>query len=342
MRIAICDNQVPFTRGGAERLRDALRIALLDRGHEVEIVGVPFRWHPPAQIPRHMMAWRLVDPVIAGADLAIAFRFPAYLARHPRKVVWLMHQHRTAYELWETDFGDLHQWSEGADVRAAIIAADSRAFAESPRVFAMSRTIASRLADACGVAAPVVRAPHPDPRRFRCNRFGDAVFYASRMDPLKRHRLLLESLVRTRSPVRCRLAGSGPERELLESAARNLGIERRVDFLGEISDAAVADEYANALAVFYGPYQEDYGYGPLEAFHSSKPVITCDDSGGPLELVTDGEGGYVVAPEPQALATAIDRLFDDRPSAERMGRSGRARLDALGLSWDRAVEELLA
>ena len=41
-------------------------------------------------------------------DAVIALKFPAYLASHDRKIVWLIHQHRSAYELWDhPDFGDL-------------------------------------------------------------------------------------------------------------------------------------------------------------------------------------------------------------------------------------------
>ena len=54
----------------------------------------------------------------------------------------------------------------------------------------------------------------------------------------------------------------------------------RVALLGHIPDAEKYAWYANALAVAYPPYDEDYGYVTLEAMLSAKPVITCADSGG--------------------------------------------------------------
>ena len=54
-------------------------------------------------------------------DAVIALKFPAYLASHDRKIVWLIHQHRSAYELWDhPDFGDLSVQEDGATVRDLI------------------------------------------------------------------------------------------------------------------------------------------------------------------------------------------------------------------------------
>ncbi len=92
-RIAICAAQIPFVRGGAEVLYESLRDELVRRGHQAEIVSLPFNWSTRLNIVQSALAWRLVDLTsAAGApiDLVIATRFPSYLVRHPRKVVWLI------------------------------------------------------------------------------------------------------------------------------------------------------------------------------------------------------------------------------------------------------------
>jgi glycosyltransferase involved in cell wall biosynthesis len=71
-------------------------------------------------------------------------------------------------------------------------------------------------------------------------------------------------------------------------------------------------------------------------------VITCVDSGGTLEIVSDGVNGFVVSPSPQRLAEAMDTLYRDRERAREMGLAGRRRIDELGIHWDRVVERLLA
>ena len=97
--------------------------------------------------------------------------------------------------------------------------------------------------------------------------------------------------------------------------------------------------YADALAVVYAPFDEDFGYVTLEAFLSGKPVITATDSGGTLEFVVDGENGFVCAPAPAALAGAVDRLLADAGLAPRLGAAGRHRAQAV--TWDGVVEQLL-
>ena len=100
--------------------------------------------------------------------------------------------------------------------------------------------------------------------------------------------------------------------------------------------------YANAIAVIYPPTDEDYGYITLEAMLASKPVITCTDSGGPLEFVSDRETGLIAEPTPEALAAAFDSLWENRRQAKTWGEAGRARYESLNLSWETVVKKLLA
>jgi glycosyltransferase involved in cell wall biosynthesis len=75
---------------------------------------------------------------------------------------------------------------------------------------------------------------------------------------------------------------------------------------------------------------------------ASKAVITCRDSGGPLEFVRDGETGLVVDACPEALALAMDTLWKDRFLAKELGEAGRAWYDALEISWETVAERLVS
>jgi glycosyltransferase involved in cell wall biosynthesis len=112
-----------------------------------------------------------------------------------------------------------------------------------------------------------------------------------------------------------------------------------VTFLGTVEDARLIELYADALAVIYPPYDEDFGYVTLEAFLARKPVITCIDSGGPTEFVQDGVNGWLCEPQPDAVAAAINAAFDDRRRTARMGDAGH---DLAGtISWDGVIEKLV-
>jgi len=70
-----------------------------------------------------------------------------------------------------------------------------------------------------------------------------------------------------------------------------------------------------------------------------KAVITCTDSGGPSELVRDGENGFVTAPTPEAISVAMRKLIDDRNLAQRLGEAGHAM--ASRMTWSGAIKQLL-
>ncbi len=95
-------------------------------------------------------------------------------------------------------------------------------------------------------------------------------------------------------------------------------------------------------AVVYPPFDEDYGYVPLEAMLSSKPVITCTDSGGPLEFVLHQETGLISEPTPSGIADAFDKIWDNPKAAKSWGEAGRYLYDSMDITWSNVIERLLA
>jgi glycosyltransferase involved in cell wall biosynthesis len=141
------------------------------------------------------------------------------------------------------------------------------------------------------------------------------------------------------SPTRLILAGRGTHEGELRRSIDALGVADRVELAGFVPDAALIDLYADALAVVYAPFDEDYGYVTLQAFRSGKPVITTHDAGGILEWVEDGVTGFVTDPTPEAVGAAVERIANDPALAQRMGDKARARV--ADLSWEPVVARLL-
>src|SRR5262245_56644448 len=134
MRILICAAQVPFVRGGAELLVEGLRDALHERGHTVDVVSLPFAWQPHELIGQAALSWRLLDLTHVGdlpIDLVICTKFPSYAVRHPRKVVWLVHQHRQAYDWYATPLSDFANTAEDRAVRDLLIRMDRTMLGEA-------------------------------------------------------------------------------------------------------------------------------------------------------------------------------------------------------------------
>jgi len=348
MRILIATSQVPFIRGGAEIHAEGLRDALRTAGHEAEIIAIPFKWYPPQQILDHMLACRLLDLTeVAGTpvDLLIGLKFPAYLIPHPNKVLWILHQHRTAYELWDHPLSDMIYYPDGAQVRDAIQQADRHLIPQSKAVFANSRNVADRLKRFCGINAAPLYHPPPQAESFYSATAEDYIFFPSRLCIPKRQALVLEALGQTRHPVRMRFAGS-PDRPSysaeLKTIARKFKLADRVEWLDNVTNEQMRHHYAHSLGVVYPPVDEDYGYVTLEAMLSSKPVITCTDSGGPLEFVINERTGLITEPTPKALAAALDLIWESREQARLWGQAGRAHYDSFDIHWDNVVRKLLA
>src|SRR5213082_2110779 len=341
MRIAVCRPQVPFARGGVEIFTDDLVAELGKRGHEADLVTVPFKWYPGERVLSQAFLWRLLDLDEADGrtiDLVIATKFPSYAVRHPNKVVWLLHQFRQAYELDRTELGQFGESAEDRGARRAVQRLDRVALGEARKLFATSRNVAERLERSTGLLAEVM--PHPPQELpYRTEAYDDFMLSVGRLDRAKRHDLLLDALAADAS-LRCVIVGDGPDRERLEGVARRHELNGRARFTGRVGEDELATLYARCLAVYYAPVDEDFGMVPYEAFLSEKPVVTTTDAGGPLEVVSDRRTGLVCEPRAASLAEACSWLRAHVDDAKAWGRAGKE--IARRVSWDETIARLLA
>jgi glycosyltransferase involved in cell wall biosynthesis len=341
MRIAVCRPQVPFARGGAEIFSDTLVEQLHARGHEAEIVSVPFKWYPGTRVLTQAFLWRLLDLTETDGraiDLVVATKFPSYAVRHPEKRVWLVHQFRQAYELDRTELGQFGESAKDRALRRRVQELDRVSLGEATRLFATSSNVAGRLERSTGLIAEVLAHP-PQELAYRDDGPGDFVLSVGRLDRAKRIDMLIEAAAHEPS-LRVVVAGDGPDRARLERLVGERGLDGRVRLAGRVPAEELADLYATCFATFYAPLDEDFGMGPYESFLSGKPVITATDAGGPLEVVHDGSTGCVVDPEPAAVARAATWLRDHPDEARGYGRAGRS--IAAEVTWDRAIGRLLS
>lgn len=341
MKIAVVNTQVPFVHGGAEQLAGWLVDQLREHGHVADLVLLPYWVAPPQTVLENAISAHFTR--ITGVDRVIALKFPSYYVPHDDKVLWVLHQHRPAYELWRSEFQqELPDTIEGRYVRRAIIDADNRMLPEARRVYAISGVIARRMLTFNGVEPTVLYPPVGNEQAYYSEEPANYIFFPSRVASIKRQHLAMEAMRHVRSDVRLVIAGPGDYGQLAQLASER-GVGSRVELLpGWLPEQCKLDLLARCLGVVFPPHDEDYGYVTLEGFLASKPVITCTDSGGPLELVEDGVSGWVTEPNARAIAEAIDRLASSRDRAVRMGIAARERARTLEISWDHVVKELTA
>ncbi len=348
MRVGIATVQVPFVRGGAELLAESLQAALRDAGHEAEIISMPFKWYPAARVPEHMLAARLMqveESVGQRIDRLIGLKFPAYLMPHRSKRLWLLHQHRSAYDFWDAPFSDLMHAPDGAHVRAAVRAADDGLLSECEALYTIGRQVSDRLRRFNGLEAEPLHHPPPGADRLQPGPYGDYILFPSRVNESKRQHLAIEALALAREPVRLCFIGAGDAPEYghaVRARCTALGLDGQVSWRGAVGEAERLSLYAGCLAVMFPPLEEDYGYVTLEAMLCAKAVLTTEDAGGPLEFVVDGHNGLVCPPAPEALAMALDRLWAHRARTQAWGRAGRQHYADMRLGWAHVLDRLLS
>ncbi len=341
MRVVIATVQVPYLAGGAEALAEGLKAAIAARGHPTEIVTLPFRFFPPAEVERCAHVWEGEDLThlnLYEPDRIVCLKFPAYGLKHPDKALWLCHQHRAAYDLFDPE----HATSEERALKGSIEAFDAKHLSAMAPRFTISKRVSERLQRFSGISSEPIYHPPPAAGDHYGAPAQPYVFFPSRIEHAKRQELVVRAMKHVRGGVSAVFAGQGGQSGALKELAEKLGVADRVRFVGAVTRDEMLALYANASAVCFTPLDEDYGYVTLEAMLSSKPVVTCADSGGPLEFVVDGETGLVVAADPGEVARAIERLLGEPARASRMGRAGRARYNALVPGWDKVADTLLA
>ncbi len=345
MKVLVLSTMAPFVRGGAEELCDHLvRNLRMRPGVEAEAMRIPFTWEPAENLVEEMLIARSLN--IWNVDRLIPLEFPAYLAPHPDKVPWLLHQHRQAYDLFDAGRSNIEASPRGDALRRMVRNADDQAFRESRRIFALSPAGADRLRRYNGFEAEILPRPLDDPELFLGGEAEDYILASGPVGPGGRQHLLVRAM---RHAPGLRLVIAGPpdrpeDADHLRRLAAEEGVQDRLTLdPRSLPRAELARLVNGATAVACLPSDEEpAGHAAMEAFHAGKPVLSTSDAGGLPEFVRDGETGVVCDPAPEALGAALSALAADPARAARLGRDARASLDALGATWPATIEKLLA
>jgi len=346
MKIVVTMTQVPFIEGGAEYLAQNLVTALEKANHDVELVNIPMVETPVELLEDQIAAARLLEIVhtFAGrSDLCIGLKFPAYFIRHPNKVIWALHQYRGAYELWGTSYAGMHHQAEGERMRKVITNADNLYLREAKRIYTISGNVSARLMAYNNIPSTPLFHPCPDMEKFYCNEYDDYILMPSRINAAKRQKLAVEAMTYTKSKIKLIIVGRAEQdtyfNDIRQIIAKN-NLEDRVKILDFVSREKKLELYANAGAVLFIPFDEDYGYITLEGMSASKPVITATDSGGPLAFVKTGKTGFVISPDAAEIAKAIDEIAGSKSLAVKLGRNAKKYITDMDITWDNVVKEL--
>ena len=188
--------------------------------------------------------------------------------------------------------------------------------------------------DKCVVIPPGIkdRPPLDLPRK------KDTILYVGRLMQYKGLDHVLDSMKVMKDRglnARLRVVGTGPERSSLESRARMLGLTEQVEWLGELSDERVAEEYSSAACLILLSSAEAYGLVVAEALLAGTPCVVADKEALHEFLGEPGVFGVRYPPDPTEVADLLTRILPD-PMAIQVGP-----LSARITSWSNIADRYL-
>ncbi len=154
------------------------------------------------------------------------------------------------------------------------------------------------------------------------------ILFCAKLQPWKRPQDVLRAFAKVAGgSAHLVFAGDGALRPALESEAQSLGIAGRVHFFGFVNQSDLPEVYtASDLLVLSSDY-EAFGLVVNEAMLCRCPVVVSDHVGARLDLVREGETGYVYpCGDVESLAAVLRRALGDRGALRRMGEAARVRM----------------
>jgi glycosyltransferase involved in cell wall biosynthesis len=344
VKILVVTNMAPFIWGGAEELATNLVANLRGIGQQAELLRIPFKWDPYERLLEEMLLCKSMR--LINVDRVIAMKFPAYLVPHSRKTMWIPHQYRQAYDLFDSGHSNIPDSPRGGEIRRIIRETDIACFRSAERLFGVSQVIADRMMKYNNIRCEVLMPPLNDPERFVGGEADFYIFAGGRVGGGKRQHLLIEAMRYSKSNIRLIVAGppdSPAYATRLEDLVTQHQLQTRVVLDLRFLPRETYAQYVNsAYAVAYAPLDEDsVGYVTMEAFQARKPVITVSDSGGLLQIVLDGVTGLVCEPSAEQLGEVIDKLAASASRATQFGMAGHSLWKDMKVTWPDTIDRLL-
>ena len=145
----------------------------------------------------------------------------------------------------------------------------------------------------------------------------------ARLAPVKNHAMLLRALARLPADVHAVLIGEGASRAALEDLARELQIESRVHFAGQLLEPGNLHQFFDASVLC--SHSEGFPNSVLEALAVGCPVVATPVGGVP-EVIEDRQTGLLVPVDDSAsLAERLEELRRDPQLRRRLSEQGMAR-----------------
>jgi len=360
--LIVSDFFVPHYNGGGERRYFEIARRLVERGHEVDVISMGIRgvgdYEEISGIRVHHLGPGIRKPPIRGPlefirFMAAVFRWvmthdydiidaqtyaplpPSFLASRIRgtPMVATIHDVSSAH-------GD--QWLQSSGTAGLL----ERVLMRLPYdgVITVSRSTASALTDLHGRHAADI---HVIPNGVDLELIdsvtpatGNYIIFVGRLAPHKHVDHLIEvfsKLITDFPDLKLEIIGDGVERSRLKAMVDDFGVGESVRFHHNLSYREVISMIGGARVLVLPSTREGFGMVLAEAGACGVPAVAYR-SGGVVEVIDDGENGFLVEPcDKEALHDRIKLLISDDELRDRMGFEGRKKVEEK-FRWDNIVE----
>jgi len=334
MKIAIINPSDEFeigVKGGNQYIAEALAKYIRKyTNHEVITIFTPSKVFPGISLIKSYIMHRLID--LSRFDLVITLKFPSFFISHKNHVCYFAHFYRDFYDLWKENPNN--KKITFRIMRYIIKKTDYVGLKNTKKIYAYSKFIQEHLKEE-QIESELLYCP-PIEENFKSKRY-DYILSSSILDDnRKRISLLIKAMNYVKSNTKLLIVGDGPHKEELMKLAKE---DKRIIFLGYKSPKDMIKIYSNSLCTCLVSYKEDYGLVTIESMKSKKPVITCIDSGGPLEFVEHEKSGLISEPNPLKISENMNRLIKDKDFAKKLGENGYERVK--NISWKNLINKLI-
>jgi glycosyltransferase involved in cell wall biosynthesis len=145
----------------------------------------------------------------------------------------------------------------------------------------------------------------------------------ARLAPVKNHALALRALQRLDEDVHMVLIGEGESRGALEELAKELDVERRVHFTGQLVETENLHQFFDVSVLC--SRSEGFPNSVIEALAAGCPVVATPVGGVPEVIIERQTGLLVPVDQPDALAASLQELRRDAALRQRLSEAGAAR-----------------
>lgn len=209
---------------------------------------------------------------------------------------------------------DVLRYDEGWPTDSAQYRAQKRLVELSDSVTACSNFLAGKVCEifGCNNAVAVYNGVNLGRFEIGAEHSGSRhpyMFAWGRLEKIKGFDILIRAFAESRgaSVMKLLIAGDGTQKESLQQLIAELGMQKRVELIGRLSQDDVAHYAKNSTINIISSLKESFGIVALEAIAAGRPIISTD--GGGLPEIMDDRFGVTVSADAGRLRDAIDDVM---------------------------------